>query len=311
MLNLLLFNLHVLIRKPHVIFSLFSYQKIKAFLKAKNRWLFSCIEYLIAEKIEEIGANSFSSGTVKAYSPSYFYKIGMLYGGFKMECKNYVNIRGKYPLLNNIFPSVQLHHRFLFGYLKMDRYFCVDTPESILLAISALNVLRKYGKKEIQPLSFTKHIAHGIYLSHFLYGKACKKALLKQVLEILSLPWMLGPTHGDFHAGNLLKNTSEMPILIDLDAFSDKSIQALDAFTFLVDTIAKEKQQKWQSVVNQLVLCEVKEEKYSPFYSFFDYDLKRVALLYILNRLGYENTIYFFLSRSIQNEFSVLKNWVK
>lgn len=308
---ILMFNFSQLIKNPLLLFNYIYFSKKIIYLSESfnNKLIFFITKY-IGLNNKEVKKSYYSSGTIKVFTNNYFYKIGFFSTNINIEFKNYCLIKKKYTLLSDVLPEIIFSHYFLLNFMKIKKYELVPYAESIKFGVEFLKLLRKYGEEKTFNISKYKNINRAISLCGILYGNTFEKKLKFCVENILSVPWMVGPVHGDFNLENMVFKKDEKPLIIDLENFTEEGLQALDAFNFLIDVKKKKSDQQWQDIVKELISSNLINELDRSFIDFLDHDLNQVAILYILNKLGYDNDYYDFLSKSIQSEFYFIKKLI-
>lgn len=246
----------------------------------------------------------YHSGTIKIISEDHFYKVGTIWGSLKKEQLNISVIGRRFPELILLIPKISYRRQYLFKLVKMDRYYVPEPYQHVNCAKQILTKLSQYANKQQNIPKHLSFIEKGMRLVTLLYKV---DNLEKMVDEILSLEWRIGPTHGDFHKGNILINQNGLPIMIDLDSFHSMGIQALDAFGFCVDWTAHEANISWQEVINAILSNYYHSKVWEQIRELLDNDILSLSILYLLYRLAYENVHYGFLSRSVKKEFSIFK----
>lgn len=284
------FNLYQLLRSPYLVFKHPCFSKLFSFV------LFNQSKGL-----------TFSSGTLKLFANDSFYKIGFVGGDICKERKNIELIRTKFPALFYYLPSIKFKRFFLLHSLKIQQYQSLRLDESLNCARQFLFECSSYSNMKVCSLDEFPNILHGVYLSKILYKTLDFE---KTLLKVFSFSWKVGPVHGDFHMGNILVDQMGSPLIIDLDNFTTHGIQALDAFTFWVDYKCKQTNHSWQHIILSELSAGASEQEKSFKNTFFEHDLHYIALLYCLNRLGYENRYYRFLSRSVEREFRIISELI-
>lgn len=213
-----------------------------------------------------------------------------------------------FPNIAPFVPKMTFGKGFVHDYIQLEKLQSLDRGEMLSFAFKILSEFREYGEKQYCNKAAVNYINRGMNLIGILYGKSLKTQVSQRVKALLSLPWTIGPLHGDFHSANLLKNGDNQPKIIDLDSFLLKGIQALDALNFIIDYEVSFSDNKWFEVLNNLLLNEYRCESISILQQFLEYDLNSLALLYVLNRLGYENSYYHLLSQSVYKEYAFIRN---
>lgn len=288
---ILRFNLYQMLRSPNVFFKHPFFLKLSAQIFTTNKIVSYFIAIVLNVNQRMVKQFYCSSGTVKVFTEDYIYKIGMWNGSLKNEYVNTDFIRTNFPEIAFYLPPIEYSNRFLFHTIKMKRYLVPMGPQSLDYANKILNEFSKYAVKRECCITEFPHIVQGMKLAKILYKSIDLETKIK---EIFSVPWEVGPVHGDFHMGNILINDHLSAFMIDLDNFNLKGIQALDAFTFWIDYKTKKTKMTWQDAIRSIIKTEEK-------------NIKSVAFLYVLNRLGYENFYYGFLSRSVEKEFRLIE----
>lgn len=276
---LIRFNLFTLLKYPYLVFSPF-FSKVISLVLSKNSHV------------------TYSSGTFKVIFEKHFYKFGSLWGPLNKEKQSAEYILKEYNDLKSLLPQMCFTQRGFIQFVKLPLYREVPPSQGIDCAYYVLSTLRMHGVNKSVSLTDFPYLQKGMRLAKMLFKL---ENLEEKLTKMLSLGWHVGPAHGDFHRKNIMINSDEKPVMIDLDNFQSQGIQALDAFTFCVDSMANENALRWQDVIDKRLI------ETSSLKAFFDNDTMSISILYVLNRLGYENAHYKFLSRSFVNEFSILK----
>lgn len=291
------FNFCQLLRYPYLVLSHWYFSK----------YFSRYVKYYFLKKLK-IDKNSlinsfYSSGTYKFVTLSHFYKIGTRFGPLNTEKNNIQLIRTYFPSLMPYVGVYKIHYHGVLCSLSMPTYIVPTQSEALKAGIEILQKLRTFSSKGRGEVREFPYLKHGLYLTKVLYKNL---ELECKVRKALSLTWSIGLVHGDLHLGNVLIDDNH-PIVIDLDNVSQTGIQALDAFTFWLDYKIKQTHLSWQEVLKLVINDEMCEAGAFIKNNLFDNDVKSLALLYVLNRLGYENKHYRLLSRSVQREYSVLQ----
>lgn len=291
---ILRFNLHQILKFPSVFFKHPFFLKINEKIFSKNKIVSYFIGIIL--NIDQGKVNSFycSSGTLKVFTEDYVYKIGTRNGALKQEYIHAKIIHANFPEIAAYLLSVEYSNKFSFCIMKMKRYHVPNGSKILDYANQILKTFARYAIKRKCDISEFPHIVQGLKLAKILYSSIDLEIKVK---EIFSVPWRIGPVHGDFHGGNILIDDNDFPFIIDLDNFNLKGIQALDEFTVWIDYKIKDGKMTWQDVIRSTIKTE-------------EGDVKSIAFLYVLNRLGYENIYYGFLSRSVENEFRLIEELV-
>lgn len=295
---ILCFNLCQLLRSPFLFFKYPFFLKLSSQFFTKNKTVLNFIIQVLGTDQSEIQNIYYSSGTIKVLSRSHFYKVGSAFGSLKQECENIKIICKRFPKIVLYLRPTKYKKIFFLRSVTMDHYPVVDRPDSMSYANQILQAFAHYAITRKCSMNEFPHILRGFKLAKILYQSVDLDVKAKAAFSVF---WKIGPVHGDFHMGNILVDNNHSPFVIDLDNFNINGIQAIDAFTFWVDYQTKEMKISWQEVIR----LALKTDIYMG-----EHDIKLIAFLYLLNRLGFENFYYGFLSRSIQNEFRLLEELI-
>ncbi len=300
------YNLLQILKKPYLVLTYFT-KSVRSYFYSKTVFSLLMIR-MVKENPKNILVCSLGAITYNILAKNYFYKIGFFSGAIKREVDNYRCINKQYPALTHLLPKISYNRYGVLEYIKVEKYFPLDEKEGINYAIRILAQLRAYGQKTNCASSQFKYIAQGLKLVGVLYGLPLKNKLERELNKTLAQPWTIGPIHGDFYLANILKDAENNPKMIDLDEFSAKGLQSLDAFNFMLDFYARENKTTWTQVLVKLLQSSDAGVVHG-LEDYLDYSLQEVALLYTLNRLGYENYHYHFLSNSVREEYMFVKNF--
>jgi hypothetical protein len=265
------------------------------------------ISRCIQQKPQNILDLSKGAKTLNLVTLHNFYKLGFFSRQLQTEITNNQQIALMFPQLKPFLPKMIYNKGLIYEYVQLEKYQHLERDEMLPIAFKVLEVLRRYGKKQNCDSTMLSHINRGIRLIGILYGKKTSALISQNVTSLLARSWTIGPVHGDFHTANLLKNTENFPKIIDLDNFSDNGIQALDAFNFIIDYEVRHSNQKWYEILQNMLINKSYKPNVSIFQDFLDYDVDQIALLYCMNRLGYENSYYHLLSRSVYKEYLFIR----
>lgn len=298
------FNVFQILKCPYLIFKHPFCLKIFSKILNKKNFFFQRI-FIILFKLDksDIEKIFYSSSTFKILTRSFAYKIGLVFGALVREQKNEEIIRKNFPALAMYLPFMSYKNNFVFSSITMPRYQNFDYSEaSLVFAKQVLEQFSKYSVMRICSVEEFPHVLRGLKLAKILYPGL---NLEKNMHDIFSISWRIGLVHGDFHTKNILAHNNA-PIIIDLDHFNVAAMQVLDAFTFLVDFHVSKQKCSWQAAINTILHDKERENLYADWEVFFENDLRLIALLYALNRLGFDNAYYRFLSRSVAKEFAII-----
>lgn len=289
------FNMQKILQSPQVFFKHPFFIKLNTLILSPNQVILYFIGLILKIKKQEIENIDYSSGTLKVFTRKQIYKIGTRFGPLKQEANHIKLIREKFPLIAQHLLPTENSQGLLLQWRKMDRYVVPQGEKSLECADQILQKFSHYAIKQKCSIAEFPHILHGLKLAKILYPSLDVEAKVKVAF---SVPWNIGPVHGDFHQGNILVDDKGFPFVIDLDNFNMKGIQALDHFTFWVGIQVQKRNMVWQEVIRNALKTDTYQGKHS---------IELIAFLYLLNRLGLENIDYGFLSQSVAKEFRLLE----
>lgn len=213
------------------------------------------------------------------------------------------------PLRFLTIPYVYKKH---FGYSIIEtkrRYPVTDDPELFAAAEKILERFQRCAEvRHDNTMAEFEQLNIGLKVIEEICGWEKKQICAKHIITLLNKESLyVGPSHGDFHPKNILKDSNGNHYLIDLDCFRLRGIQALDAIYFINEYYANMNRVSWYE---QLIMFVERKQNCSPnVLSFLEKFCKisheKLLLVYFLDRIGqdwsYVTTVSEMPAREITN----------
>lgn len=237
-----------------------------------------------------------SVGTINITTSENFYKVAFNKNARKYlikEYKNWEKLKSYTSFQEIINNRMNLFERDNILILEIAKLVNINIQEEKLSAIHFLF-------SEMRKDSYNGEVEKSFYLKEglkFIENNFIKKEseIFNEMAEkIMGHKAIMGPLHGDMHVRNIMKDEEGLYKVIDLDKFSAKGIQSLDSLHTIIDYESRENKISW---FKQAILFYEDKKQMSDFSkeiykNYVDFDLKKLMILYILDRIGketYEN----------------------
>ncbi len=212
----------------------------------------------------------------------------------KREYEN-MNLAMEQESIRDMIPPHHYSSCFLFKILEIKRCLPLKEDEIFGAARAILNRFAYAGSLVKSPsLSNFKQIQKGIEVVGYIKGCDVKRLILNRVNDILEFGlFAIGPAHGDFHQGNILKDNDNKYVIIDLDCYRKYSIQDFDVLYFVLQFYVNKNQLTWYKQLLKLIDTQIFLMEVQSFFSkeFCSMEFDRLSLLFFLDRIGQE-TMY-------------------
>jgi hypothetical protein len=225
---------------------------------------------------------------------SVFLKISWRAECIEHEIKNMQFLNEIEPLRCLILPYLYKKH-FCYSVIETQRRYPVTENSELFEA--AQNILERFQLcAEIRHQNKAEDFEQlkiGLNVIEEISGREKKQICANEITALMDREsFYVGPSHGDFHPNNILKDANGNNYVIDLDCFRPQGIQALDAIYFLNEYYANKNMISWYQ---QLILFAEDKQPYLPVALPFIERFCKISciqwlMIYFLDRIGQDRS---------------------
>lgn len=295
-------------------------EKIVNFL-LNNKVIRKIILNIFRIKATDIEYLRFMFGSLVVVDKDKAYKIAIYPKSLSIEINNRKILNSHYPNLQKIILETHYTKKLWFNALIMDTLQTIEINE---LSIATTLIQKSFNQymlqvKEKKRINDFIYIKKGLEIIKLLCEEDDYVKLSNYINNAISKQTYFGPSHGDFHRKNILKDMNGNYYIIDLDCFRKFNFIWMDELYCLVEFLLEIKFSNVENWMDMVALLDhntiLSPYLYNNFnlYDANDNNIHEILGLFFFDRLGQElkyvnNALYALKIKKIKK---FLRNFIE